>query len=166
MIPSLGTNLTANLLLGKLEGVSKILFVEDDEIEGRMYNKLFTHHGYETLLVTNGNEVVAKVKEWHPDLIFLDLMLPGMNGFEVLNLLHHDEATMKIPVVTLSNLSDITDVNELLKNGAARHVVKGQTDEKTLLQLTADILAAYKKPASPDSPRFGEAGASQGGPAI
>ena len=135
----------------------KILFVEDDEIEGRMYHNLFTHQGYETALIANGNDVMAKVKEWHPDLIFLDLMLPGMNGFQVLNLLHHDEATRQIPVVTLSNLSDITDVNELMKNGASRHVIKGQTDEKTLLQLTADILAAYKKPASP--------GAGQGGPA-
>jgi CheY-like chemotaxis protein len=132
--------------------MAKILLIEDDPQEGRMYQRLFETNGYELIWAKGGKEGVEQAKTILPDLIYLDIMMPEMNGFTVLEILKSISSTRGIPVIVLSNLSEQKDIEMALAKGAIRHLVKANTDEKTLLNFTKDILSAFSNhPTSPKS---------------
>src|SRR5258706_1161135 len=102
----------------------KILIIEDDPIILKMYVTVFKEKGYEVDLAKDGEEGLSKVKSFSPALILLDVMMPKMNGMEVLDHLKSDPATKAIPVIVLTNLSSDTDEESALKKGAIKYITK------------------------------------------
>ncbi|MGD2279274.1 MAG: response regulator, partial [Candidatus Omnitrophota bacterium] len=80
---------------------TKILVTDDDKEIVKILYKLLTHAGYEVLTASSGEEALGKVKDDHPDLILLDIMMPGIDGMEVKAKLNEDTATASIPVIFL-----------------------------------------------------------------
>ncbi len=107
---------------------NKILIVEDDRFLVKAYQIKFKKAGFEIITAANGQTGLEMIKKEAPALVILDLMLPKMNGFEVLKILKADEKTKHIPVLILSNLGQESDKEKALAWGAAEYLVK--TDYK------------------------------------
>src|SRR5689334_16598756 len=122
--------------------MSKILLVEDDQPESRLYQNLFTKEGFEIVAVDNGQDCHAKAQEVKPDIILLDVMMPKMNGFETLDVLQFDPETKKIPVVMLTNLTDKHYEDEAFKRGAVKYIIKSQIENSKLVETVNDVIAA------------------------
>jgi len=95
----------------------KILIIEDDKFLRELIVKKLVKEGYEISEAVDGEEGIKKVKEEKPDLVLLDLILPGIDGFEVLSRTKEDPALSQIPVIILSNLGQKEDVERGLGLG-------------------------------------------------
>ena len=84
----------------------KIHLIEDDPLLSRMYERLFAIHGYDFLVDLDSQVGLERVKTEKPDLVLLDIMMPNLNGLEVLKLLKSDDATKAIPVVLITNVEE------------------------------------------------------------
>ncbi|MFC1663556.1 response regulator transcription factor [Patescibacteria group bacterium] len=102
----------------------RILVVEDDKFLRDLIVKKLTKEGYEPSEAIDGEEGAKKTKEEKPDLILLDLILPGIDGFEVLSRIKNDSSLSSIPVIILSNLGQKDDVEKGLKMGAVDYLIK------------------------------------------
>ena len=102
----------------------RILVIEDDKFLRELIAKKLIKEGYETSEAVDGEEGIKKIKEEKPDLILLDLILPGIDGFEVLSRMREDSTTNSIPVIILSNLGQKEDVEKGLKLGAVDYLIK------------------------------------------
>jgi CheY-like chemotaxis protein len=125
--------------------MTKILLVEDDPLIYRMYQKLFTLEGYETETANNGQEGLDKLKDFKPDIIMLDIMMPTMDGVTMLNLLKENPETSEIPVVILTNVADQRIANQTFEKGASLSIVKSETEPEQVIAWIKSVLA--KKPA-------------------
>ncbi len=103
---------------------AKILIIEDDSSAARLIGYAFEHEGHEVLSASNGLQGMVMVREKRPDVIILDVMLPGLDGFEVCNRLKSDERTAHIPIVMLSAKGQDVDVETGKKVGADEYIVK------------------------------------------
>jgi len=101
-----------------------ILIIEDDKFLRELITKKLLKEGYETSGAVDGEEGIKKVKEEKPDLVLLDLILPGIDGFEVLSKMKDDPGLSLIPVIILSNLGQKDDVERGLKLGAIDYLIK------------------------------------------
>jgi len=101
-----------------------ILIIEDDKFLRELVIRKLIKEGYETSEAVDGEEGIKKIKEEKPDLILLDLILPGIDGFEVLSKMREDPALAQIPVIILSNLGQKDDVEKGLKMGAVDYLIK------------------------------------------
>ncbi len=101
-----------------------ILLAEDDTFLSGMYVTKLTMEHYTVELATDGAMALDKARELHPDLLLLDVLMPKMNGFDVLRQLKADAATADIPVILLTNLGQKSDVQEGLDLGAADYLIK------------------------------------------
>ena len=104
--------------------MAKILIVEDDKFLRELITQKILKEGYQVIGAVNGEEGVAKTKEVKPDLVLLDLILPGIDGFEVLRQIKEDPETSKVPVIILSNLGQKDDVERGVQLGASDYMVK------------------------------------------
>lgn len=102
----------------------KILLVEDDEFLAELYATKLAIEGYEVFLANDGEKGVKMAKEKNPDLILLDIILPKMDGFEVLSKIKADQEIKAIPVILLTNLSQKDEVKRGLDLGAADYLIK------------------------------------------
>ena len=102
----------------------KILIVEDDRFLRELMVKKLEKEGFEVVQALDGEEGVKKAKEEKPDLILLDLILPGIDGFEVLARVKEDALIASVPVIILSNLGQKEDIDRGLKLGASDYLVK------------------------------------------
>jgi CheY-like chemotaxis protein len=94
--------------------MAKVLIVEDDPLISRMYQKIFTFEQFEVEVAANGEEALDKVTLFKPDLVLLDVMMPKMNGLQVLEKLKELDLTKAIPVVMLTNLAGQQDAETAL----------------------------------------------------
>jgi len=118
----------------------KILIVEDDSfLRGLMSQKL-TSNGFEILQATDGEEAIKKASTQELDLILLDLVLPNIDGFEVLSQLKENSATSKIPVIILSNLGQKEDIDKGFKLGAADYLIKAHFTPNEIIEKIKTIL--------------------------
>lgn len=101
-----------------------LLLIEDDTFLAGMYVTKLTMEHFNVELATDGEAGLAKAKDLLPDLILLDILLPKLNGFDVLRALKADAQTAAIPVVLLTNLGQKSDVLEGLNLGAADYLIK------------------------------------------
>jgi len=102
----------------------KILIIEDDNFLRELIVQKLMAEGFEMSEAVDGEEGLKKVKEIKPDLVILDLILPGIDGYEVLYQVKKDPSTTKIPVIILSNLGQKEDVERGLKMGAIDFLIK------------------------------------------
>jgi DNA-binding response OmpR family regulator len=104
--------------------ISKILIIEDDKFLRELITQKLVKEGYETSSAVDGEEGVKKIKEEMPHMVLLDLILPGIDGFEVLTKMKEDPALGSIPVIILSNLGQKEDIERGLKLGAVDYLIK------------------------------------------
>jgi CheY-like chemotaxis protein len=102
----------------------KILLVEDDKLLVTALDEVLTNAKFRVKKVTNGLKVVEKAKKFKPDLILLDLILPGMDGFAVLQKLKSTEDTKNIDVIVLSNLEKPSDIKAAGLLKAKQYIIK------------------------------------------
>ncbi|OGZ17624.1 MAG: hypothetical protein A2Z78_00520 [Candidatus Nealsonbacteria bacterium RBG_13_36_15] len=101
-----------------------ILIVEDDKFLRELIVQKLIKENYEVSEAIDGEQGIKKIKEEKPDLILLDLILPGIDGFEVLSRMKEDPELSSIPVIILSNLGQKEDVERGLKLGAIDYLIK------------------------------------------
>lgn len=130
--------------------VSKILIVEDDPLILRMYQQAFTLTKHKAVIADNGQLGLAKAESEKPDVILLDIMMPQMNGLEVLKALKSDPATKKIPVIMLTNLGDDKDIHTALSLGAIKYMVKIDLEPKEVVHQVEQIITAATRDKLPD----------------
>lgn len=102
----------------------KILLIEDDSFLSSMYVTKLEISGFEVEAAEDGESGLEKVKSFNPDLVLLDIILPKMSGFEVLENIRKDADTKDIPVIMLTNLSQRDDVERGLDLGAQDYLIK------------------------------------------
>ena len=112
--------------------MAKILIIEDDALISRMYKKALSFEGFEVAVARNGREGLEEAQRTSPELILLDIMMPKMNGLEVLQRLKADEKLKKIPVVVLTNLSGTQDAQKAKQLGAKDYLVKSEYKPKEI----------------------------------
>jgi CheY-like chemotaxis protein len=116
----------------------RIVYIEDEPFFAGTMSRLLSEAGYATAVATDGESGLALVAKEKPDLVLLDLVLPKVDGKEVLKKIKNDPATHNIPVFVLSNLSADADQRETVALGAAGFFVKAMT-------LPSAIVDAVKK---------------------
>ena len=123
----------------------KVLLVEDDPLISRMYLKVFTFEGFEVQLAENGQLGLDKLADFQPDIILLDVMMPVMNGLQMLERLKADPATKTIPVIMLTNLADANTAEDTASGEALRYIVKSTYDPGDIAAMVKDILGVQKE---------------------
>lgn len=118
----------------------KILLIEDDELLRGLIKAKFSKEGYRILQAVDGPSGLKTAQDELPDLILLDIILPGMTGFEVLEKLKQDKVLAKIPVMILSNLWQKSDIEKGLKLGAADYLIKVNFVSEEILEKIKHIL--------------------------
>ncbi|KKQ65417.1 MAG: hypothetical protein A3F95_02875 [Candidatus Nealsonbacteria bacterium RIFCSPLOWO2_12_FULL_39_31] len=102
----------------------KILIIEDDKFLRRVISRKLSGEGYEIIEALDGEKGLKSAQEDRPDLILLDLILPGIDGFEALARIKKDPAIANIPVIILSNLGQKEDIDKGMKMGATDYLIK------------------------------------------
>jgi DNA-binding response OmpR family regulator len=120
--------------------MAKILIVEDDRFLRELIARKLRNEGYEVLEAVDGEEGLKRIKEEKPDLILLDLILPGIDGFEVLAKAKEDPDTTQIPVIILSNLGQREEVEKGLKLGAIDYLIKAHFTPGEIIEKIKNIL--------------------------
>lgn len=109
-----------------METKKKILLVEDDEALAAVYRSRLELEGFETLEVNNGEKALSAAIEFRPDLILLDVMMPKISGFDVLDILRNTPETGNIKVIMLTALSQPKDKEKAEALGVDDYLVKSQ----------------------------------------
>jgi CheY-like chemotaxis protein len=108
--------------------MGRILIVDDEPQACQILSRLIRHLGHETAYRTGGAEALAYVDATPVDLMILDVMMPGMDGMEVLRRLRADPRTEKTPVVMFSAVADRNFIDEAIRKGANEYWVKASFD--------------------------------------
>ena len=104
--------------------MAKILIVDDSPTEQHIISKTLQGEGYMIVSAVNGEEGVKKAKETMPDLILMDVVMPGMNGFQATRKITRDPATKNIPVIMVTTKDQATDRAWAMRQGAIDYLVK------------------------------------------
>ena len=126
---------------GVVSPPATILLAEDDRILRKAGEATLKKRGYAVIAAVDGEDALAKAREHKPDLILLDVIMPKLQGFEVLASLKSDAATRDIPVIMLSNLQDESDVRKATDAGALDYLVKSNVPLDVLAARIAEALA-------------------------
>jgi len=111
-----------------------ILFVEDEFTLQKTFGEILKQEGYEMVSALDGEIGLRLAKTKKPDLILLDLILPKVHGFEVLKKLKEDIETKDIPVIVLTNLEGIGDVEKAIELGATTYLVKASYSLEEIIE--------------------------------
>lgn len=116
----------------------KILMVEDDEALASVYVTRLEVEGFKVRRVPNGEDALAAAIEYRPDLILLDVMMPRINGFDVLDILKNTPETANMRIIMLTALSQDADKQRAMSMGVDDYLVKSQV-------VIADVIAKIKQ---------------------
>ncbi len=119
----------------------KVLIIEDDKLLREMMSRKLEKEGLEVFSVMDGSVAVSKAKEIKPDIVLLDLILPGSNGFEILKELKNSEETKETPVIVLSNLGQKSEIDKGMELGAIDYLVKAHFTPGEVLKKINKILS-------------------------
>lgn len=120
----------------------RILLVEDDRFLRRAAEAALRRHGFTVLTAAEGEEGLRLARAEKPDLVLLDLIMPGLQGFEVLKLLKAEAATSAIPVIVLSNLGQDSDVQRAMEAGAVDYLIKANLALDMLIERVKALFEA------------------------
>ncbi len=126
--------------------MSKILIVDDSPTEVHVLTAMLTKHGHQVVVATCGEGGVKLAKTDLPDLILMDVVMPGMNGFQATRQISRNEATASIPVIMVTTKDQETDKVWAMRQGAKDYLVK-PVQEKALIEhvnLALSALATQK----------------------
>lgn len=117
-----------------------ILIIEDDKFLRELIVQKLLKEGYETFEAIDGEDGIKKVREEKPDLVLLDLILPGIDGFEVLSKMKEEPQISSIPVIILSNLGQREDVEKGLGLGAVDYLIKAHFTPGDIIEKIKKVL--------------------------
>jgi len=118
----------------------KILFIEDESALHKTFDEILRQEGYELISALDGELGLNLARHHQPDLIILDLILPKKSGFEVLSELKKDTQTKDIPIIVLTNLEGLSEINRVIELGATTYLVKSQYSLNELVEKIKKIL--------------------------
>ena len=118
-----------------------IFIIEDDQFLLDLLIRKLKNKRFGIITATTGEEGLIKIKEKSPDLILLDLILPGIHGFNVLEQLKNDPELKKIPVIVLSNLGQEEEIQKGLSLGAESFLIKANLAPDEIVEKINEILA-------------------------
>src|SRR3989339_133512 len=110
----------------------KILLAEDNQFILRSIKHLFSEQGYDVDTVCDGALVVSVVKEFHPDVLVLDLILPNINGFDILKEIRSSKEFDTLPIIVATSLGQDEDKEIVMNLGATDYIIKSQITGKDL----------------------------------
>jgi len=119
--------------------VANILIIDDSPTDVRVFTTLLERAGYQVDSIGNAEEGIERVRELKPDLVIMDVIMPGMNGFQATRTLTRDPMTSNIPIVMITTKSMETDRVWGLRQGARAFITK-PVNEKDLLACINDLL--------------------------
>ena len=123
------------------EGARRVLLAEDDRFLRRAAEARLRRHGLDVLTAADGEEALRIARAERLDLVLLDVVMPKLEGFEVLKLLKEDPATAGVPVIVLSNLGQERDVAQAKALGAVAFLVKAHLSLQDLVDRVEAVLA-------------------------
>lgn len=132
-------------MFGKKKTSRKVLLVEDDALLARVLGEKLSTSDFDVEVVGNGLEALDAAKKFNPHFILLDLILPGLDGFEVLKQLKSDEAVKNIPVAALSNLGAPADIKSVKALGAEEYFIKANTEMKHIVDFITTALKSKNR---------------------
>jgi DNA-binding response OmpR family regulator len=112
----------------------KIMLVEDDSFVVDIYQTKLSQEGYEVIQAENGIEAIKKLEKEIPDMILLDIIMPYVDGLQVLKKIKSDERLKNVPVILLTNLSQKEDINDGLGLGADDYLIKSHFTPSEVLE--------------------------------
>jgi twitching motility two-component system response regulator PilH len=117
--------------------IKKILVVDDSPTERHVLNDMLTKAGYEVVACDNGDDAITKAKQIRPDLILMDVVMPGLNGFQATRAISRDADTKNIPIVLCTSKSGETDKIWGMRQGARDYLVKPVDQAELLAKIAA-----------------------------
>jgi twitching motility two-component system response regulator PilH len=124
--------------------MKKILLVEDSPTQAYATTKVLERNGYQVIVARNGEEGIDFAREQRPDLVIMDVVMPGANGFQATRRLSGDHNTRHIPIVMLSSKDQVADKVWALRQGAMSYLTK-PVPERELVDTVNNLL---NKPAT------------------
>jgi twitching motility two-component system response regulator PilH len=117
--------------------VKTILVVDDSPTERHVLSELLTRNGYQVLTAENGIEGVEKARKYQPNLILMDVVMPGLNGYQATRTLTRDETTRHIPLILCTSKGQETDKIWGFRQGALDYLVKPVKAKELLSKIAA-----------------------------
>ncbi|MDO8523499.1 MAG: response regulator [bacterium] len=124
---------------------TKVLIVDDDEFLLEMYAMKFVESGYEVDTAKNGEDAVKKAKTNSPDVILMDVVMPKMDGFDLLRNLKKENAAPNAITLVLTNLGQKEDVDKGMKSGATDYIIKAHFTPSEVVKRVESLLAKKNK---------------------
>ena len=121
--------------------MARILLAEDDRFLRKAAEARLRQHGFTVFTAVDGEEALRVARAEKPDLLLLDLIMPKVQGFEVLKALKQDPATAAIPVIVLSNLGQERDVQQAMELGALAYFIKAHLSLQELVVKVNEVVA-------------------------
>ncbi len=118
----------------------KILIIDDDPFIVDMYVLKFKEQGFQIDIAKNGKDGLQKIGDFKPDVVLLDVVMPGMDGFEVLNMLGQQGLSPRPKIVLLTNLGQKEDVERGKKLGADDYIIKAHFTPTEVVERVRTIL--------------------------
>ena len=129
--------------------MKKILVIEDDPVMGLVCRRLLSKGGYEIQIANDGCKGLECVNTFQPDLVLLDLMMPKMNGLEVLKHVRAQESLHKLPVIVMTNACVPTMVEQATAAGATHILDKSKFNPVTITELLRSLLVSGQRSPLP-----------------
>ena len=122
---------------GRNMAIRKILIVDDSPTERHVLNDMLTKSGFEVVASDNGEDAILKAKQVKPDLILMDVVMPGLNGFQATRAISRDAETRGIPIILCTSKSQETDKIWGMRQGARDYIVKPVNRDELLAKIAA-----------------------------
>jgi len=122
--------------------MAKILLVEDDPFLTNMYKTRFQGEGHEVTVASDGETALTLLKQAPPQLVILDVMLPKLGGFSILEEMQKSEELKKVPVIVLSNLANEDSITKAKEYGVKEFLTKAQHTPTEILEVIKKYLPA------------------------
>lgn len=114
--------------------MKKVLVVEDEQLIADLLQRKLQKQGYYALIARDGEEGLERIKAERPDLVLLDILLPRLNGFEVLHEMKKDEELKKIPVIIISNSGQSSEIDKAKEIGVRDWLIKTEFDPEEVVE--------------------------------
>lgn len=118
----------------------KILIVEDEKDLVTLLSKALEKEDFEVIYARNGVDGLSMAKEYTPDIVLLDLDIPGIDGLTVLEKLREDEKSKNIPVIIFSNSADVSDLSKAIDQGVLCYLVKSNWKIEDVIKKIKEVL--------------------------
>jgi twitching motility two-component system response regulator PilH len=117
--------------------ISKVMVVDDSPTERHFLGEILSKQGYQVIMAESGEEAMEKAKSQRPDLILMDVVMPGLNGFQATRAITKDDATKHIPVIMCTSKGQETDKVWGMRQGARDYLVKPVNQDELLRKIAA-----------------------------